>query len=50
MGHTASQGYDAVGNIETQTDGRGNVTTFAYNSQNRLTSATSPGGAVTSYA
>ncbi|NLN66369.1 MAG: RHS repeat protein, partial [Clostridiaceae bacterium] len=34
--HETTQTYDAVGNVETQTDGRLNTTTFYYDQMNRL--------------
>ena len=44
---TVSFASDANGNLQTLTDVRGKITTFAYNSSHLLTSTTSPRGEVT---
>ena len=44
-----SQSYDKAGNVATQTNGRGQVTRYAYDLLNRETSVTNPLGRTTSY-
>jgi RHS repeat-associated protein len=41
--------YDAMGNLQSLTDGNGNQTSYAYDLFNRLATATQPGSVVTQY-
>ncbi|MGE5328496.1 MAG: RHS repeat-associated core domain-containing protein, partial [Deltaproteobacteria bacterium] len=48
-GHTTSQTYDDIGNIETKTDGRGKTTAYAYDEFSRLVSVTNAKNETTNY-
>ena len=45
----SSRGYDALGRMIAQTDGRGNATTLVYDAAGRLVSTTDAAGATTAY-